>query len=198
MKKIFVEYPRFRPFIETIKTNPDPDDFLGAGSESEVWQLAIDEGDYVAKLPRKLSMRDKPRNIPKVVQNMVEIASRGLGFTGLEQVAAASLEDGVVIYERAQGVCVGGMTAASVNAVTDEQVSSLLQNVRCATRAGVMFDGWNTSGSNAFYDVNTGFTLIDYWSGVVDEQTNMRYVLRSFGAVGASLEARIQAERGEL
>ena len=47
----------------------------------------------------------------------------------------------------------------------------------------------NSYGSNAFYSVESGFTLIDYWNrtGPVDPELNRSNAIKSLGPVGMRL-----------
>jgi hypothetical protein len=86
-----------------------------------------------------------------------------LRLDGLEQIQAASVEDGVAIFKLIEGQTVKSMTDEELQRVTAAQMSSLYDTIDRAVKVGIEFDPWNQDGSNAIYNIDTGFTLIDYF-----------------------------------
>jgi len=193
MNKFLDEYVRFAEIVNTIKKGSGPALYVGSGSESQVWRIEEQERLYAVKIANSLSIRGRRRDTAKVVMNAIMIGERANGIAGLEQLCAASPETGATIYDFASGQSVTALDEAFArNNVTDEQIDTLIDTVAAATEAGLMIDGLNDSGANAFYDDEAGFTLIDFRAANenLTFKQNMKYALRSLGRVGLVLAER--------
>lgn len=189
MREIFENYREFEFVKEEIEAGEG--EYIGEGSESTVWRVNRESGTYAVKVinPLSLSPRGRPRSVPLVAKMKVEAGIRGQGVEGLEQIRAASLEDGVVIWDYAQGI--KEFDAATI---PDSQIGALMATICTATSLGLQFDGCNRSGGNAIYSPDRGFTLIDYDVTVdnrLSVKENTKYALRSLGAAGVVLAGKL-------
>ncbi|HEY1085438.1 MAG TPA: hypothetical protein VGE34_01790 [Candidatus Saccharimonadales bacterium] len=184
MKSFTENYEKFKQSVISIRNGEADAAFVGEGAESEVWRVQVDRSDYAVKLIKPLSLRGRRRDVQKAVQEKVDTASRAEGIAGLEQLQAASVEEGVVVYEFAKGLSLARKSIRSVSKVPQSQLVALVDTVSQASRVGIEFDGWNRTGDNVFYETEKGFTLIDYWlSGrPIDAERNLSYVVKSLGS----------------
>lgn len=186
-------YEGFRSIVEEIKNDPKTAEYVGGGSESRVWRANQSGIDYALKIMNKLNWRDRPSNTALVARNKVELGLRALKIPGLEQLYTASPEDGVVVYDFARGINLSDMDENDFNRITNDSIKALINTVRSATEARIMFDGWNSSGGNAFYDDDIGFTLIDYREAgpELSVDANWKYAKKSLGKIGLRLNDRL-------
>lgn len=157
------EYTEFESAVNDIKTGAVQVEYLGGGSESRVFKLVIESEAYAVKFAKKWTSLDRPRNIVAATQRKIDAGIRGLGVDGLEQIEAASTENGVSIFDIAMGVTASTMTNEEVDGVTEAEVQRLINTINTAAELGIEFDPWNQDGSNALYLPGVGFTLIDYF-----------------------------------
>lgn len=195
MDKILDAYPQFDSVVTAIKAGDDNQaEFLGAGAESTVWRVTSNGIDYVVKVAQELSIRGRQRDTLRATQDKINTNMRGLGIKGLEQICAASLRDRVVVCEYVRGITTDTITASDMDLISDTHVDELLETITHASKAGILFDGWNNMGGNAIFNPEDGFTLIDYQSidGDVSVRKNISFALKSLGAVGVMLANRIE------
>lgn len=192
MEKLMSDYGRFESTVTAIRSGASSAQLLGKGAEATVWGANVDNEPYAIKFMNEYSIRGRKRDTAGAARSKAEIAIRGSGIRGLEQIRAVSPEDGVAIYEYAKGKVVSELTSDDIENITDKQVVALCQTVELATEAGIMFDGWNREGDNAFYCPERGFTFIDYWAlnSTIGAEKNMRFAMYSLGAAGIVLAAR--------
>lgn len=182
-------YEEFRPFVAGIKAGEGDAEFVGSGAESSVWRIARDDSDYVVKLANEYSVRGRRRNTIGATEQKIVSGLRGQGIAGLEQLQAASPEEGALIYDYANGTTLSKMTDQDINNVTQGQVSDLWRTVLSATEAGIEFDWMNSGGDNVIFNSESGFTLIDYWSASrkISMEENRKRVIKSLGPAGLKL-----------
>ena len=186
-------YIVFAPVVADIKAGTSTARYLGAGSESRVWQVTQDGAGYAVKIANAVSLRGRPRNTYAATAQKISVGLRGLGIAGLEQLQTGSPEDGAVVYDFVCGVRVSEMTDAIAQLVTPRHLEGLWKTVAAATVAGIEFDGWNDKGENAFFCPRRGFTLIDYQAAEnITFEQNMKFVTRSLGHLGTRLCGELQ------
>lgn len=177
----------FRESIEAIKDGAG--EYVGGGSESYVWRAILDDEAYAIKISQPLSPRGKPRDTFRATQGAIDVGIRALGITGLEQIVAGNPEEGAAIYSFAPGVNLAKVSSRSEVPATEEQREQLYETIKKATEVDIEFDWMNTYGSNAFYCVDSGFTLIDYWKSFtpLDAELNRSNAIKSLGPVAMRL-----------
>lgn len=160
--EILGAYDRFSPMIDALKYElDDPANrknharHLGNGSNADVFAVTVDSVDYAVRLPKGNGV--KPTNIDSHLGGAV----LGRGMAHMEQIVAASYEDGVTVAEMMPGKQVGHITAEDVASITDEQLGQLVDTVLEANTRGIEID---PKPSNIFYDTEQGFGIVDYHS----------------------------------
>lgn len=189
------QYEEFQPLVAEIKAGTSDAKFIGEGTESRVWQLQLDDMDYAVKIAKsgRFSFRGRPISPQLVAKGKIESGLKALGISGLEQIESGSVDESVAIFKYVKGTRLTNLTAQDAERITKDQLLSLLTTVELATQAGIMFDGQNPSGANAFYDPDNGFTLIDYdpdWQSTT-YQENWAYVVQSIGPLALRQFARL-------
>lgn len=180
MKNLIDTYEVFRRPVESIRADANEYEYIGGGAESRVWKVSVDDDEYAVKIPTGISFRGRPQNTASVVKGRAELALRAVGVIGLEQIYAASPDDGASAYKYVQGISVSEMKQEDADTIPDDQLARLLETVEAATELGIVFDSLNTSGTNAFYCTDAGFTLIDYWQKTNrDDDFQKKYCLCS-------------------
>ena len=157
------EYREFESAVNDINTGAMQVEYLGGGSESQVFRLAVGSEAYAVKFAKKWTRLDRPRDIVTATQRKIDAGMRGLGVDGLEQIETASPEDGVSIFDIAMGITASTMTNEEIDGVTEAELQRLVKTIDTAVELGIEFDPWNQDGSNALYLPGVGFTLIDYF-----------------------------------
>lgn len=158
-------YSELAPTIERLKNelaNPATRDknpaFIGRGSNAMVFKINQDGKDYAVRVPR-----GKATN-PSVIDSHLAGAVLGKGVPHLEQIVAASYEDGVTVAEMMPGKEVGNMTLDDIQKITDTQLSGLVDTLIAVSDRGIEID---PKPSNIFYDPESGFGIVDYHSSKV-------------------------------
>jgi hypothetical protein len=153
-------YAAFTPAVSKLKEelaslgarNEHPA-FLGDGFSSMVFSVERRGKDYAARLPNNKSASSH------VIDRHVIGAFLGKGIPHLEQVVAASYEDGVTIAEVMPGVHIGNLSVGDIKQITGSQLSELVDTVVTAYESGIEIDH---KPSNFFYDPKEGFGIVDY------------------------------------
>jgi len=187
-KETSLQYEQFKPIVAEIENNAQ---FIGAGAESDAYSIRLSFGGYVIKIAKKDALNGRGRIMDRGLMTKSKINSglKGLGIAGLEQFVAGSIEDYAAIYQLVEGIQLDRITDSYVELITSEQKEQLNQTIVEATEVGLAFDGANPSGTNAFYNPEKGFTLIDYKEAYwpLTYRQNWSAALRSLGPV--ALEA---------
>lgn len=184
-------YDEFQPIVADIKAGAGRFVLAGEGVESRVWRVSLATGEYAVKIAKEgaLSSRGRPRDPCLMTKQKIMSGLDALGIRGLEQLETGSIEDTAVIYRYVEGINLTQLTENDALKITEDQVAGFLDTVAKATEAGLIFDGNNPSGANAFYDPKEGFTLIDYqqaWWPVSYEE-NRSFAIQSLGSVALNL-----------
>jgi hypothetical protein len=182
-------YDNFRQTISDMNTGVIKPRYLGGGSESQVFEATLDDGRYAVKFANRYTVLDRPRNTAAATQRKIDAGLRGLGIAGLEQIATASIEDSVAVYNLVEGKIVKLMTDEDLQKVTETQMLSFYDSIDRAIEAGIEFDPWNQDGSNVIYSPDAGFTLIDYfvdYAKISPEESKLNG-FRALGAAAAKL-----------
>jgi predicted Ser/Thr protein kinase len=182
-------YDEFKHSVSGIKAGNADAEFIGEGAESTVWRMTQSGLDYAVKLANEYSVRGRRRDVVGATKQKIVSGLRGQGIAGLEQLQAASPEEGALIYDYVNGITLSKMTDQDINNVTQDQVSALWRTVLSATQAGIEFDWMNSGGDNVIFNSESGFTLIDYWSASqkINMEENRKRVIKSLGPVGLKL-----------
>jgi len=184
-KDLSLEYEQFRPIVENIKNGLNNDSFIGEGSESRVWRTSLMSGEFVVKIFHKdlLSIRGRPADKILRTKNKMLSGMKSTGIDGLEQFVTGSPEDFATIYKFVDGIRLTDIRDEYVEMITEEQKENLNITIAKATEAGLVFDGANPSGANAFYSPEKGFTLIDLSEAYrpVSYSDNWSFAIRSLG-----------------
>ena len=152
---------QFKPLVRqltheysTLAKVTDHPNFIGAGVYSAAFQLVCDEQEYVVRIPHYT--RPSPRTVERYLSGLL----RTQGVPHLEQVVALSYEDGVTVAERMPGKPMNNsLTKDDISAITDQQLSDLVDTLARAIDCGVAIDPKPT---NVLYDRQAGFGVIDY------------------------------------
>lgn len=187
-------YSEFKPIVTSIKQGSGEYTQIGEGAESEVWKAELSTGEFAIKIAKAnvLNVRGKVKDRGLMTKGRINSGVKALGIRGLEQFVAGSTEDYAAIFQFVSGVRLTNFTVADIDQVTDDQREGLLEMIARTTEAGLVFDGANPSGANAFYDSSSGFTLIDYQEAwrPVSYSENWSYAMRSLGPVALRAFAR--------
>ena len=156
----------FKPIVTGLRaelqdpaTRKEHPAFMGNGSNSAVFRITHEGKDYAVRVPSGT----KPS--PSTIDSHLAGAVLGKGVPHLEQIVAASYEDGVTVAEVMPGKEIGkDMTLEDVAAITDEQLSGLVDTLTAVSERGIEIDPKPT---NIFYDREAGFGIVDYHSSKV-------------------------------
>jgi hypothetical protein len=157
------QYSEFKQVVDEIRTGSVQVRYLGGGAESEVYEAILDDKKYAVKFANKYTRLDRPRNTERATQRKIDAGLRGLGVQGLEQIKAASTEEGVAIFELIEGTTVQSMDDTAIANVSSREFQMFCETINQAVELGIEFDPWNQDGSNVVYTPNVGFTAIDYF-----------------------------------
>lgn len=157
---ILKAYSVFAPAVAKLKdeltdpaTRKKHPAYLGNGSNSTVVEISTGDKQYAVRIPNEKGA--------DLIDTHLAGAVLAEGIPRLEQVVAASYEDGVTISEKMPGKEVGYLTVGEMNAITDVQLGELFDTLITARERGV---GIDAKPSNFFYDTEAGFGVIDYHS----------------------------------
>lgn len=156
-------YEHFKPIVSKLRAELSDDDtlrkkhttFLGTGSNAMAFQIEDEGTMYVVRIPRGKNVK------PGVIDSHLAGAVLGKDVSHLEQIVAASYEDGVTIAEVMPGKEVGQLTVDEIKSVTNEQLSMLVDTLITAHDRGIEID---PKPSNIFYDPQEGYGIVDYHS----------------------------------
>ena len=193
-------YGKFEAAIEDIKTGATQVRFLGNGSESEVFEMSVDDDLYAAKFAIAWTRIGRPRDTARATQRKIDAGMRGLYVPGLEQIQSASTDAGVAIYSLVDGKNVASMAEEEIAQITDDQMASFFETVDAAVEIGIEFDPWNQDGSNVMFSPQEGFTLIDYFVDYAetDKEESRLNGYRSLGSQAINLAQRFGADGYEF
>lgn len=163
--EILQKYSEFAPLIDALRKElPDPakrkehPTFIGNGSNSKVFSITHEGTTYAVRIP------NGKRVNPSVVDSHLAGALLGKDMPHMEQIVAASYEDGVTVAEMIPGVEMGDLNVEDVRQITDDQLRDLVDTVVKANEKGIEID---PKPSNFLYDRDKGFGVADYHSSRV-------------------------------
>ena len=133
--------------------------FLANGSKSSVFLIEKGGKKYVVRAVNRRWAGDQTS--PDGVDHHLAAAFLSKGVPHLEQIVAASYEDGVTVAELMPGAELGKLTMEDIQSITDEQLAEFVGTLSEANRRGIHID---RSPSNFFYDQDEGFGVIDFTS----------------------------------
>ena len=155
-------YSQFAPSINKLRedlailpTRKEHQTYLGSGSNSTVFAIENDGKDFAVRIPRGQATN------PTLIDRHLAGAVLGKGVPGLEQIVAASYEDGVTVAEKMPGKEVGDLGLDDIDHITDGQLGNLVDTLVEVQKRGIEID---PKPSNIFYDPNAGFGIVDYHS----------------------------------
>lgn len=157
-------YAHFKPAIARLKyeladtATPRQHPILGDSLISRVF--LIEEGDkkYAVRIPKNHKIK------ARTVDGRLAGAALGKNIPHLEQIVAASYEDGVTVAEVMPGKEISILTPEEVSQVSDEQIGALVDTLITANKHDIEID---TKPSNFFYDPEAGYGIVDYHSAKV-------------------------------
>lgn len=156
----------FKPIITGLRAElQDPAShaehpaFMGRGLNSDVFRITHEGKEYAVRIPRGTESR------PATIDGIYMAGILGKGVPHLEQIVTVSYEDGVTVAEVMPGKEMAkDMTVEDVAAMTDEQLSILVDTLMIVSERGIEIDPKPT---NILYDRDAGFGIIDYGSSRV-------------------------------
>lgn len=164
-------YSRFRHDITSLKSDltdsiasEDYPAYLGSGDNAVVFRISVDGIKYAVRIPKKSVCVE-----PKAIDSHLAGAVLGRGVPHLEQIVAASYEDGVTVSEIMPGKEVGELYIADVGGIGDEQLGDLVDTLITVHARGIEID---PKPSNVFYHPESGYGIVDYHSSKVASKTS--------------------------
>jgi hypothetical protein len=152
--------PAIRELKESIKdlNREEHSAFLGSGMNSSVFLVENAGKKYAVRIPGKGEIS------PSAIDKHLAAAVLAKGIPHLEQIVAASYEDGVTIAELMPGKEVGKLTAEEIRSISNGQLAELIDTLLAASHRGIEID---PKPSNFFYDQEVGFGIVDIGSSKV-------------------------------
>jgi len=158
-------YSAFAPTIDKLRgeladatTRKEHPAYLGNGSNSTVFEIDMEGQKYAVRVPNGNAIN------PAVIDDHLAGAVLGKGLLHLEQIVAASYEDGVTVAEKMPGKEVGHLTTSEIEDITDGQLGELVSTLVAVHERGIEID---PKPSNFFYDPEAGYGIVDYHSSEV-------------------------------
>lgn len=158
-------YADFQPEIAELKESlagrddlRHHPDFIGNGSNSHVFKLEKDGRHYAVRVPGGKEVS------PTVIDDHLSATGLAKGMAHMEQIVAASYQDGVTIAEVIPGKEVNDLLLDELGNTTTDQLSEFADTVIEAHARGVLID---PKPSNFLYDPEAGYGLVDYQSSKI-------------------------------
>ena len=127
--------------------------FLGEGANSRVFAADVGNTLYAVRIPKQTE-----RN-PSIIDGHLAAGLLSKKCVHLEQLVAASYEEGVTVAELVPGVDLGKITPYELQQVTDEHIHTLVDTLIESQRRGINIDPKPT---NILYDPLEGYGIVDY------------------------------------
>lgn len=150
-------YQEFDPLVahllEEIRNLPDGSEhpaFIGTGMKAETYQIELNGGKYAARIIKKRDWAS--------VDDYLHAGLLGNKVPHLEQFCAANPDRGITISEMMPGKQMRKITAEDIEAITDKQLSELVDTIVTMDKRGIWLDA---DLGNMLYDQETGFNFID-------------------------------------
>jgi len=151
--EIVENYESFREEIEKLRESKDNSALIGAGTHSDVYRISRNGKQYAVRAVRQMDRR------VEIMHSHIAAGARARGLEGLEQIVAASYEDGMIVSEFVTGNHLQDLTVEQLAAIPDAHFDTLVSARLAAMERGVVFDD---HPPNTLYDAERGFTDIDY------------------------------------
>ncbi|HSW37411.1 MAG TPA: hypothetical protein VLG37_03530 [Candidatus Saccharimonadales bacterium] len=158
-------YGAFAPTVERLRqesadpaTRKEHPAYLGTGLNSNVFKILDGEKTYAVRIPKSKEVN------ASVVDSHLAGAVLGKGVPHLEQIVAASYEDGATVAEMMPGKEVEDLTIDEIKRITDNQLGELVDTLIAVSQRGIEID---PRPSNVLYDTEAGFGIVDYLSSKV-------------------------------
>lgn len=159
--ELLAAYEHFAPAVAQLKeqlsdsnAKKEHSNFLGSGSSSSAFSIEVDNIQYAVRIPGK-------NGDAGASDSHMAGAILGKGIPHLEQIVAASYEEGITVAERMPGKEVGKMTIKDIEGITMAQLADLVETLKRAFNKGIEID---PKPSNFLYDSAQGFGVVDYGS----------------------------------
>ncbi|MDX1765355.1 MAG: hypothetical protein R3313_00215 [Candidatus Saccharimonadales bacterium] len=153
-------YQEFQPIVTSLRAEiADPSsrkehsDYMANGGNASVFKITHNNREYAVRVPSGRQVNAAS------VESHVGGAIKAKGMPHMEQIVAASYEDGVTVAELMPGREMNVLTEEDAAAITDEQLGQLIDTFLEANRRRI---GIDPKPTNLFYDREEGFGLIDY------------------------------------
>lgn len=160
--------------------------YIGGGSTSSIFKIDHSNGSYAVRIPR-----DREEG-SLVVDMHVAGAILAKGLPQMEQIVAASYEDGVTVAEIMPGKNMYYLTENEIDQITEVQLEALYDTLVAGVASGIRLD---PNPANFMYDPKEGFGIVDYFSGnyagssmvIQDPRELVRYLAHILENSGNSL-----------
>lgn len=158
-------YGVFAPVVNKLReevadpaTRKEHSAYLGSGTNATVFEVQVAGKKYAVRIPKGSSVK------PGMIDSHLAGAVLSKGISHMEQIVAASYEDGVTVAEIMPGKEVGQLAVDEIEAITDGQLSEIADTLVTARARGIEID---PKPSNFFYDPEAGYGIVDYHSSKV-------------------------------
>ena len=160
--------------------------FLGKGSNSRVYAVDVGNTLYAIRIPKP------ERTDPGVIDGHIAAALLGRWAPHLEQIVAASYEQGVTVAEMVPGVDMGHISIDEIQCVQGRQIEDLIDTLQDTQERGINID---PKPSNVLYDLLEGYGIVDYqapddfaFQGVGETVASIASALGRAGLYGKQLD----------
>jgi hypothetical protein len=169
--------------IRQHKRPKDHPDFIGEGYSSAVFMVRTNEGEkYAVRIPEFCTYNAVHDNHCLDIEHYVKPFSLGEELEGLEQPAAASIEDNVLISPFVEGTTLEEITDEDYLKITPQHIQKFIDNVSVATDKGILIDD---GLDNFILTENDGIFCIDYLEN--DDTNYAENKIESLAAVFRSM-----------
>jgi hypothetical protein len=160
--KIMQSYQPFAPAVARLKArlnqtkyNNKDKDFLSSGFFSDAFTIHREGTPYVVRIPSE----DDPIDH---LDNHIAAAAKARGMPHVENIIAASYEDGVTVAELMPGKAFYELEPKVFESISDDQLREFIRTIQQIDNTGLIAD---FSGvGNILYDPKAGFGVIDLLS----------------------------------
>ncbi len=162
--ELLENFARFEPAIALLRNELTPltdrhdhAAFVGAGGNMRAFEINVDGSPYIVR--EALDGQTKVADLDARI--ITGVLTKDIPHT--EQIIAASYTQREVVAERAPGCTLDELTSEEIRGITDDQIKDLIDTVVDLHQRDIKID---YKISNAFYDPEAGYTLIDldHWS----------------------------------
>jgi hypothetical protein len=154
-QELLDNYVKFEDFRVSLD---DESESLAPGQDSNAYPYEHEGKSYVVRIVKEDKLAENPTKTDDYVSALIH----GKGVDGLEQITACSYIEAAVVSERAPGKSLEDLLETDpekLNTITDVHLSQLFSVFESMQSRGLVAD---VNAGNLIYDVEQGFTLIDY------------------------------------